>query len=69
MGGSRDTFRVSGIYADRADVYLADRKYLIFVGFGDRFSSPKTVYCVSLRGGASVRRLWAKQSNIVLDVW
>ncbi len=43
MGCSRDFIRLLGVYADRADVYLADRKYLIFVGFGDRFPPSKTV--------------------------
>ncbi len=43
MGCARDFIRLLGIYADRTDVYLADRKYLIFVGFGDRFPPPKTV--------------------------
>lgn len=43
MGCARDFIRLLGIYADRTDVYLADRKYLIFVGFGDRFPLPEMV--------------------------
>ena len=43
MGGSRDTFCLSGVHADRADVCLDDHKYLIFVGFGDRFPLPEMV--------------------------
>ena len=43
MGGSRDFIRLSGVHADRADVYLDDYKRLIFVGFGDRFPPEKTV--------------------------
>lgn len=43
MGGSRDIIRLSGVHADRANVCMDDHKYLIFVGFGDRFPLPKTV--------------------------
>ncbi len=43
MGGSRDTFCLFSVHADRSDVCLDDHKYLIFVGFGDRFPLPKTV--------------------------
>ncbi len=43
MGGSGNIICLFSVHADRADVCLDDHKYLIFVGFGDRFPLPEMV--------------------------